>query len=154
MGERVRKSSTKNCKKSIAIGVGIAALVGFVIVVFTNIDELVFSGAPNFSTKMPMDFSTPKKFDDVVEIQKEILFLGEKNLELRSQEARIGDQWIPYCVGKWDENICPAIQKKHQEKLMEIDQLQKRFSELMKQRDEYLAEHPDEIMDLQMEFYP
>jgi len=153
MGESVRKSS-KNYKKSIAIGIGIMALLGFVVVGFTNIDELVFSEATNFSTKMPMDFSAPKKFDDVVEIQKEILFLGEKNLELRSQEARIGDQWVLYCVGKWDENICPVIQKKHQEKLMEIDQLQKRFSELMKQRDEYLAEHPDEIMDLQMEFYP
>ena len=44
MGERVRKSSAKNYKKSIVIGVGIAALVGFVIVVFTNIDDLVESG--------------------------------------------------------------------------------------------------------------
>ena len=43
MGERVRKSSAKNYKKSITIGVGIAALVGFVIV-FTNIDDLVESG--------------------------------------------------------------------------------------------------------------
>lgn len=43
MGERVRKSSAKNYKKSVAIGVGITALVGFVIV-FTNIDDLVESG--------------------------------------------------------------------------------------------------------------
>jgi len=42
MGESIRKSS-KNYKKSIAIGVGIASLVGFVIV-FTNIDDLVESG--------------------------------------------------------------------------------------------------------------
>ena len=43
MGERVRQSSNKNYKKSIAIGISIVALVGFVIV-FTNIDDLVESG--------------------------------------------------------------------------------------------------------------